>query len=723
MSNVRDLFSGTTSGLGFSLRREEATSEYFVIDGDTRKITPPSDFKNFGVESDEDTKRVWFECPQFVGDDIDLATLNLRVNYKNANGELDSYIVEDVEAEDGIIHFSWLLSRKVTKYKGTIQFIVCAIKTNSKGDIVNEWNTTLCTGDVLEGLEVEAPADIEPASDLVDQLINIVNANMGKVEEATAEGLSEVAEAKTKAVEDVETAKTEAVGVVEKSGGTLFANAVKKSVSGEVIRVDDVSPIEHTVKVKISGENIEPSSVKVTRCGKNLFPNIVTDQTFANGSTIKINADGSINVNKVENDTISIYRDVYFPRGVYAISDGHNSSVDVYVQAFEVATRNESVNKTVEWEGGTTRVYLYSSSSVSGNVIVKPQIEKGDTATDFEPYKGETYTPNADGTVDIPSVSPTMTLLTDTEGVTIDVEYNQDTNAALDNVNKDVAELDRVTSEIANDIEENKAEAVETFSNVLKGSASGSTISLDDVSPVAHKVKGKVSGVDSPESVNVTSCGVNLFDVYSANCTSSNGTCTVEPIENGSIKTTIKVKGSPQYGTASIQMPINSAGTLYLKVKARCSNSELTKPELHIRLRNAESGSNVTKKIYTEITTDWTELIYVIDVTSSDLEKYDEIMLLIYVKNNSAAMENLGEYVELQSIMLSAVDEPYKPYNGESYTPNEDGAVEINSISPIMNIFTDTPNAVLDVEYQKDINTAIQKLTDTIAQLQAKLSE
>jgi hypothetical protein len=58
MSNVRDLFStgSDNSGLGFSLRREPV-SEYFVIDGESRTITPPSDFQNFGVASDESSER------------------------------------------------------------------------------------------------------------------------------------------------------------------------------------------------------------------------------------------------------------------------------------------------------------------------------------------------------------------------------------------------------------------------------------------------------------------------------------------------------------------------------------------------------------------------------------------------------------------------------------------------------------------------------------------
>jgi hypothetical protein len=66
-------------------------------------------------------------------------------------------------------------------------------------------------------------------------------------------------------------------------------------------------------------------------------------------------------------------------------------------------------------------------------VVAYPQFEEGSVATEYEPYKGETYNPLSDGTVDgIKSVSPTMTLFTDTAGVEIEIEYNRDSNQLAD---------------------------------------------------------------------------------------------------------------------------------------------------------------------------------------------------------------------------------------------------------------------------------------------------
>jgi hypothetical protein len=59
------------------------------------------------------------------------------------------------------------------------------------------------------------------------------------------------------------------------------------------------------------------------------------------------------------------------------------------------------------------------------------QIEEG-TATDFAPYVEPTEcVVNADGTANVPSLYPSTRLYTDTDGVTIEAEYNRDINKAF----------------------------------------------------------------------------------------------------------------------------------------------------------------------------------------------------------------------------------------------------------------------------------------------------
>lgn len=144
-----------------------------VIDPESRGIIIPETYQILGVESDEKVERIEFECPKIVGDNIDLSKLQIRINYQNANGDKDQYIVEDVETNGDNIEFSWLLSRKVTMYRGTVNFVVCAVKASGE-TIQNEWNTTLATSHVLEGLLVDKQEPTEEQSDVITQLLNIV---------------------------------------------------------------------------------------------------------------------------------------------------------------------------------------------------------------------------------------------------------------------------------------------------------------------------------------------------------------------------------------------------------------------------------------------------------------------------------------------------------------------------------------------------------------------
>lgn len=145
------------------------------IDADTRIIQMMPQDELFGVESDEKSERKYFKVPKIVGNGVDLSKLQLRINYQNASkipSGKDMYIVTDATVyNDEWVYFSWELSRKVTQYKGNIYFIVCAVKADSKGNIINEWNTTLAEGKVLEGLEVETSQEQQyQASDYLEQL-------------------------------------------------------------------------------------------------------------------------------------------------------------------------------------------------------------------------------------------------------------------------------------------------------------------------------------------------------------------------------------------------------------------------------------------------------------------------------------------------------------------------------------------------------------------------
>lgn len=126
------------------------------IDVNSRSVKIPDSEKIFGVTSDDKSEIKQFKMERFTDDGIDLQMYTLRVNYRNAKGELGQYQINDAEANDeGIITFSWTIDRHAAKYKGTLSFIICGILVGSDGKIVSEWNSAIGTGTVLEGLELE----------------------------------------------------------------------------------------------------------------------------------------------------------------------------------------------------------------------------------------------------------------------------------------------------------------------------------------------------------------------------------------------------------------------------------------------------------------------------------------------------------------------------------------------------------------------------------------
>ena len=112
------------------------------------------------------------------------------------------------------------------------------------------------------------------------------------------------------------------------------------------------------------------------------------------------------------------------------------------------------------------------------------QLEVGETATSYEPYKGvETCAINTQGKAVVSSLSPNMTLLAhlfdaDDNLVLMKTRYNRDLNRVINGLITADKETAREVSAVR---EESKNHA-----NALKGKASGEAVVLTDVSPQEH---------------------------------------------------------------------------------------------------------------------------------------------------------------------------------------------------------------------------------------------
>ena len=150
------------------------TDKTLIIDKDLRIITIPSSVKNLGVESDDDVLRLKFSMPRMYGD-VDLSDFSIYINYMNAKNTGDVYVVDDKTIADDTITFSWLVGRVALAYKGSVRFIVCMkLYDSAMEEVIKEYNTTIASLPVLEGLETSEAA-IEQNPDILTYINELIN--------------------------------------------------------------------------------------------------------------------------------------------------------------------------------------------------------------------------------------------------------------------------------------------------------------------------------------------------------------------------------------------------------------------------------------------------------------------------------------------------------------------------------------------------------------------
>lgn len=131
----------------------DVTDEFLVVNLDTRIISIPTSITILGVESDDDVKHLKFKVPKQYGE-FDLSTFSIQVNFENADGEGDFYLVNDLAvSDDDTMTFTWLVDRPAFKRHGEVDFSLCMKKFDDEGVVVKELNTAIATLPVLKGLE------------------------------------------------------------------------------------------------------------------------------------------------------------------------------------------------------------------------------------------------------------------------------------------------------------------------------------------------------------------------------------------------------------------------------------------------------------------------------------------------------------------------------------------------------------------------------------------
>jgi len=278
---------------------------------------------------------------------------------------------------------------------------------------------------------------------------------------------------------------------------------------------EDVSTLFQNVMVEEGKEAtaympyIDPTTVTVTRGGKNFWHNQgVTFPLTVSGVTVDYDPDAqTYTFNGTSTSTANIYT-VADGTDIMRINAGETWTLKVevmggdidgkatssgkitplintanYTNSIHANTEALYVTKTYTEVADITKMYfyIYSAGIVFNNFKMRVQFELNNKPTKFEKFKDMTdYTPAADGSCEIDSVSPMMTIFTDMDGVNIEAQYNRDTSKAF----------------------ATKADN-QNVANALKGFQSGTVVRLDDVSPLYHMVHATVESKNKVKTMRV----------------------------------------------------------------------------------------------------------------------------------------------------------------------------------------------------------------------------
>jgi hypothetical protein len=375
-------------------------NETIIINDDLRTMQIPSSIVLLGVESDDDVNRIPFQMPkEYCG--FDLSTFQARINYVNANGTGDIYIVDDLE-EDGddpsLMNFTWLVGRNACAYEGNTKFIVCLKKFDDDQNVVQEFNTTVYSLPVLEGLET-TEAVIQQNPDIIEEILQKIN----------DAGIIDLSDYYTK--EQVDALKLPNPNALTINGTSYDgSSAVELEIeggssqtteiaSGTILHVTDAvaaEPVKSLLLYDESGDEISSANVAISN--KNLFRiDQLAQQTVSKGVTFEKNADGAIHATGTSTGTYAatqaaIDSGAFVVGETYTISSGKTSG-KLYVQLIlnytdgttdYLVSSNQPYTFTLAKEvSSVTGSVQITASGVTVDEWIYPMIELADSASAF----------------------------------------------------------------------------------------------------------------------------------------------------------------------------------------------------------------------------------------------------------------------------------------------------------------------------------------------------
>lgn len=401
-----------------ALAADGSDDKTLIIDNDLRTIIIPKSITNLGTEAEKDVCRLDFQMPRYLGE-TDLSDLNIRINYMNAKKYGDIYVVTDKKVLSSTITFSWLVGANALMYKGNVNFIVCLKKSDAEGNVLKEFNTTVATLPVLEGLEVDTTALETPMMDILEQLLALTESKVSEVESAGAEQIAKVSAKSVEEQENITNKGAEVLATIPEDyqtttklaneGVRTKADAIICSTTGEAITVSDSSDDN------LRGLSVFGKSTQVTTTGAQKLPFPYYENSLTrHGVTFTVNKDGSIKMSgtNTATDGASCYfmlNSAFNATGQYIYKCyglPSNCVTNIYYRGDVVGEEEMLLDL---YSGNDYGIVIRIGVGVTVNATVYPMLNEGSSVLPWEPYTGGIPAPNPDYPQEIVSVeNPTV---------------------------------------------------------------------------------------------------------------------------------------------------------------------------------------------------------------------------------------------------------------------------------------------------------------------------
>lgn len=251
---------------------------------------------------------------------------------------------------------------------------------------------------------------------------------------------------------------------------------------------------------------VDPTSVNVSRCGKNMLS--LTNGQSAYGVTINVDANEIVAISGTSTQGVNIHVGKAFIKAgrkykpIIELYSG-KAELKYWDEAIGIQTHPDADGYLSSTRDSELTVFIYAAEAgvvFNGRFKVMLVLVDGDIDETYEKYTLSTISPSSDGSCTFTSTSPIMTLYADTPGVTIEAEYNADTKTWIENMPKTDVTIDGIAkvSQLENDAGYTNVDDVQEYLHAqgyatkayVRDFVSGSTPGTPDNSELASKVDG-----------------------------------------------------------------------------------------------------------------------------------------------------------------------------------------------------------------------------------------